>query len=212
MIRPNRPMNGRVGRAGRRSRGYLPEGRPLPEREWRLRHRMILRVLILHVAGAFVYGLVQGFGFAHSALDAAPIAIAAVAAGADQLGRRLRSVVATLGLMTASAVLVHLSGGLIEFHFPFLRHAGRDHLLSGLDPVPCRRRLRRARTRCRWRAGTSGRVRPPGGLGQSAEMGRRPCAVRGRRRGRGGGELANHREGPGRRTSPRRPAGVRGIS
>ena len=103
----------------RRLRGYLPEGRPLPEREWRLRHRMILRVLILHVAGAFVYGLVQGFGFAHSALDAAPIAIAAVAAGADQLGRRLRSVVATLGLMTASAVLVHLSGGLTEFHFHF---------------------------------------------------------------------------------------------
>ena len=32
---------------------------------------------------------------------------------------RTRSVIATFGLMTASAMLVHLSGGYIELHFHF---------------------------------------------------------------------------------------------
>jgi diguanylate cyclase (GGDEF)-like protein len=103
----------------RRLRGYLPNGHPLAPQEWRLRHRMILYVLVLHVVGVFIFGVARGFGPAHSAADVAPIAVAALAASSNQLSNRLRSVVATLGLLTASAVLVHLSGGLIEFHFHY---------------------------------------------------------------------------------------------
>jgi hypothetical protein len=45
--------------------------------------------------------------------------VAAWLAGWERLSRRLRAGLATFGLLTASAVLVHLSGGLIEFHFHF---------------------------------------------------------------------------------------------
>src|SRR5437899_6311800 len=38
--------------------------------------------------------------------------------------RRLRSVIACFGLMTSSALLVHLSGGYIEFHFHFFVMVG----------------------------------------------------------------------------------------
>ena len=47
-------------------------------------------------------------------------AVAVFAALATVLGsrRRLSTVLAALGLFTCSAVLVHLSGGFIEMHFP----------------------------------------------------------------------------------------------
>jgi len=102
-----------------RVRGLLPQGSPLPEPSWRMRHRVILWVLILHAAGVFCFGLVRGFGSAHSLTEAAPLAVCAWLAGQERLGRRLRAGLATFGLLTASAVLVHLSGGLIEFHFHF---------------------------------------------------------------------------------------------
>ena len=38
--------------------------------------------------------------------------------------RRLSTVVATLGLFTSSAVLVHLSGGVIEMHFHYFVMVG----------------------------------------------------------------------------------------
>ena len=44
---------------------------------------------------------------------------AAVLAMAPGLGRRGRTVLASVGLLSASAVLVHLSGGVIEMHFHF---------------------------------------------------------------------------------------------
>src|SRR5581483_2749835 len=43
----------------------------------------------------------------------------ALLASLTRWGRRLRAGFATLGLLTASAVLVHLSGGYVEFHFHF---------------------------------------------------------------------------------------------
>jgi hypothetical protein len=47
------------------------------------------------------------------------LAVAAWLASRKRFDRRVRAGLATLGLLTSSAVLVHLSGGLIEFHFHF---------------------------------------------------------------------------------------------
>jgi signal transduction histidine kinase/FixJ family two-component response regulator len=47
------------------------------------------------------------------------IAIFALGAASKSLPRRLRTIAATIGLLTSSAVLVHLSGGSIEMHFHF---------------------------------------------------------------------------------------------
>jgi diguanylate cyclase (GGDEF)-like protein len=103
----------------RRARGALPEGVPLPEQAWRQRHGVILWVLALHAGGVFWFGVVRGFGPAHSLVEAAPLALAAWLASLRWLSRRLRAGLATFGLLTASAVLVHLSGGLTEVHFHF---------------------------------------------------------------------------------------------
>ena len=66
----------------RRVRVALPHGSPLPEAAWRLRHRVILRVLALHAVGVFCFGVVQGFGVPHSLTEAAPLA--------ESLGDRTR--------------------------------------------------------------------------------------------------------------------------
>jgi diguanylate cyclase (GGDEF)-like protein len=102
-----------------RARGALPQGSPLPEPAWRLRHQVILWVLALHAVGVFGFGVVRGFGPAHSLLEASPLAVTAWLASRPRFGRRMRAALATLGLLTASAVLVHLSEGQIEFHFHF---------------------------------------------------------------------------------------------
>jgi diguanylate cyclase (GGDEF)-like protein len=96
---------------------YLPHGRQLPQRDWAARHRVIMAVLIAHAVGVAAYGISQADPV--GALNSMPIAVAAALAGPGWLPRRLRTAVATLGVMTTSAVLVHLSGGLIEMHFHF---------------------------------------------------------------------------------------------
>jgi methyl-accepting chemotaxis protein len=53
----------------------------------------------------------------HAVAESAIVAVLAAGASVHWLSPRTRSVVATLGLVTSSAILVHLSGGVIEMHF-----------------------------------------------------------------------------------------------
>ncbi len=59
----------------------------------------------------------------------------AVLAMSRGLPSRLRAGLATVGLILASALLVHLSGGFIESHFHFFCDDGRDCLVPGLDAL-----------------------------------------------------------------------------
>jgi PAS domain S-box-containing protein len=102
-----------------RVQAALPEGRPLPEAIWQARHRGILILLWLHVIGITAFGLLAGFGFIHSATEGSVVAVAALFASRAHSSRRVRAGAASLGLLTASAILVHLSGGYIEMHFHF---------------------------------------------------------------------------------------------
>ena len=52
-------------------------------------------------------------------LDGGLIALAAFLAGLSGRSRRFRAAVASIGLITASAIIVHLAGGFIEMHFHF---------------------------------------------------------------------------------------------
>ncbi|HVE46320.1 MAG TPA: EAL domain-containing protein [Acidimicrobiales bacterium] len=99
-------------------RQLLPEGRPLPDEVWRHRHRFILALLWAHAAGLFAFSIVRGNGLVHSASEAGVVAVAAGVATVVG-GRRARSAVGALGLVMSSAVLVHLSGGVVEAHFHF---------------------------------------------------------------------------------------------
>jgi diguanylate cyclase (GGDEF)-like protein len=105
-------------------REYLPRGQLLPEDAWRRRHRTLSILLRMHVAGLFVFALVRGFGLMHAVNESAIILLFAVLAWAGQHHRRFSSAMCALGLMTSSAVLVHLSGGTIEAHFHFFVMVG----------------------------------------------------------------------------------------
>jgi diguanylate cyclase (GGDEF)-like protein/PAS domain S-box-containing protein len=97
----------------------LPEGRPLPEAIWQRRHHSIVALLWLHVVGITWYSLWSGNGFLHSMIEGGLVAVAALFASLPNHTRRVRAASASFGLLTASAVLVHLSGAYIEVHFHF---------------------------------------------------------------------------------------------
>jgi GAF domain-containing protein/anti-sigma regulatory factor (Ser/Thr protein kinase) len=96
----------------------IPDSSSLSDTSWAARHRLISIVAWLHVAGVPLYALIQGRSLSHALLEAAPIAVFCLG-GSLPAERRVRSVSITLALMISSAVLVHLSGGLIEMHFHF---------------------------------------------------------------------------------------------
>ncbi|MEA2932344.1 MAG: hypothetical protein QOI56_1129 [Actinomycetota bacterium] len=100
-------------------RDALPEGRTLPEELWTRRHRGILVLLWAHAALIPVFSLVRGFSFGHTLVEAAIVPVTALLASSPTLSRRMRSAAASVGLLSCSAVLVHLSGGVIEMHFHF---------------------------------------------------------------------------------------------
>ncbi|HWI02819.1 MAG TPA: hypothetical protein VNT52_03195, partial [Acidimicrobiales bacterium] len=102
-----------------RIRTFLPRGGTLPDDVWRSRHHGILILLWLHVPGLLVFGLATGNSALHALFDAGVVACPAVAASLSAGRRRESTILAAVGLMTASAVLVHLSGGMIEAHFHF---------------------------------------------------------------------------------------------
>jgi signal transduction histidine kinase/ActR/RegA family two-component response regulator len=102
----------------RRVRAVLPQGQTLPEAAWERRHRAMLWLLLAHAIVLPIYTLTRHYGIGHSLLHGAPIAVLALL-GTFATTRRQRSAAVSLGLLTASALVVHSSGGVIEAHFHF---------------------------------------------------------------------------------------------
>ena len=105
-------------------RGILPKGGTLSDAVFHQRHRGILTLLWLHVPALLLFALVRGKDWRHGLFEAALVALPALAAQRTRRRRRVSIVFASVGLMTASAVLVHLSGGVIEAHFHFFVMVG----------------------------------------------------------------------------------------
>lgn len=96
---------------------WLPRGGALPAADWDSRHRLILAILAVHLPVVLFFGLATGHGWV-SALDLVPIA-ALLAVGASPLSRRVRTLAASLGLLSCSAILVHLANGAAVMHFHY---------------------------------------------------------------------------------------------
>jgi signal transduction histidine kinase len=101
-----------------RVRGTLPQGRSLPDDVWRGRHRAILLILWLHVPALAALGVLAGDGLG-AASGIAVVAASAALATAPWGSRRWRSALATVGLLSASCVLVGMGGGTVELGFHF---------------------------------------------------------------------------------------------
>jgi signal transduction histidine kinase len=90
----------------------------LDDAVFRQRHLFLSVVLGLHVPALFAFGVWQGYGMGHSALEIVTPAVCLVFARVAR-NRRLAAFFVTAGLVFCSSVLVHLSGGTIEAHFHF---------------------------------------------------------------------------------------------
>jgi len=102
----------------------LPRGRSLPLELWQQRHHGILVLLWLHVPVLFTAALVQDPRLGHAVFEAGIVASLAALAVAAHRHIALSTVITSVGLMTCSAELVHLSGGVIEMHFHFFVMVG----------------------------------------------------------------------------------------
>jgi two-component system, cell cycle response regulator len=65
------------------------------------------------------YGLAEGYPVWHTAAHVMSVVPLAVIAGMSRYTPKIRSAAASLALLTVCALLVHISGGLIEMHFSF---------------------------------------------------------------------------------------------
>src|SRR4051812_2028846 len=95
----------------------LPEGRTLPPAAWDRRHRGIITILWLHPPLLFLFGLVMRQPLLHVIQESFIVVVFATFASLPDLPRRVRATLTSLGLLASSAILVHFSGGYIEFHF-----------------------------------------------------------------------------------------------
>lgn len=98
---------------------------------------MIVGILWLHVAGLPLFGAANGHGLLHSTLEALVVAGFAIGASMRTLTNPARSVLATLGLTTSSAILTHFSGGLIEMHFHYFVVVAIVTLYQSWLPFAC---------------------------------------------------------------------------
>jgi diguanylate cyclase (GGDEF)-like protein len=96
----------------------LPRGRLLPDHLWQRRHRAITILLWLNVPALAAFGLARGMG-QHVLVDVSALAGFALIASTDKANRTIRSIAGSVGLVSASAILVHVWGGAIEAHFAF---------------------------------------------------------------------------------------------
>lgn len=105
--------------AFQRALAWLPRGHTLPDVVWERRHRGLLILLWAHVPALVLFALARGNPLGHALLEMVPIVTCALLGGISSLSRRWRAAAVTIGLLTCSAILVHLWDGTIEAHFHY---------------------------------------------------------------------------------------------
>jgi diguanylate cyclase (GGDEF)-like protein len=101
-------------------RALLPHGGSLPDEDWRGRHRVIGVLLGLNIVVVAVYAVAEHGGAAIRYIpEVLAMLVFASLAAWRPASRKWRSVSASMGLLTGSAALVDISGGLTELHFSF---------------------------------------------------------------------------------------------
>ena len=97
----------------------LPKGHSLDGEVWSRRHRGIVWFLWLHAVGVPLFGFLMDRYVLLGSIGGLILTGLASLATSRALANRFRAAIATVGLILASTLLVHLSGGFIEAHFHF---------------------------------------------------------------------------------------------
>jgi diguanylate cyclase (GGDEF)-like protein/PAS domain S-box-containing protein len=108
-----------LGETAGRIAAALPSGKTLPPAVWARRHRTLVWLVWAHAIALPIFGLTRGYGAGHVLIDGVPIALFGAAALLPARSQRFRGAMVAFGLLTSSAVLVHLWDGQIEAHFHF---------------------------------------------------------------------------------------------
>ncbi|MGH3613200.1 MAG: hypothetical protein ACRDRK_11525, partial [Pseudonocardia sp.] len=98
---------------------HLPRGNTLDEKDWQRRHRLLERVLLAHMPGLALFGLLVGKPSLIVLLAVLPLVACLGLGRLFRSRRRLASVAVTAGLVCSSSALVGMSNGAIEAHFHF---------------------------------------------------------------------------------------------
>ncbi|HEV8540047.1 MAG TPA: PAS domain S-box protein [Nitrospiraceae bacterium] len=91
----------------------------MPEEVWLRRHRLFLAFLLLHALFLGILSYFTGHTVLASLAVGAWITLFVLLGAMPRWSRKLRASWVSLGLVTSSALLVHLSGGYIEMHFHY---------------------------------------------------------------------------------------------
>jgi diguanylate cyclase (GGDEF)-like protein/PAS domain S-box-containing protein len=102
-----------------RVKHLLPTGRTLSYAAWRRRHHAMVALLLFEAVALALFSLAEGNGWIHSWGHAAALIPIALIGLKIEHRRRAASVLVSLGLITACALLVHIWHGAIEAHFLF---------------------------------------------------------------------------------------------
>src|SRR5207244_9129020 len=110
----------------------FPPGGSLPAGVWQKRYSVLLGLTWFHAAIIALVGPLLGYSWEisakapfhdgtvlHTILEGAIVGFFAGLGSLRRVGRTLQATAIAMGLMSSSAILVHLSGGYIEFHFHF---------------------------------------------------------------------------------------------
>jgi hypothetical protein len=106
----------------------------LPEAMQQRRQQVILRLLWAHVPVLAVLGLLAGAEPVHLLVEVGGVAALAGTASALRSRREHAALVTVLGLLSSSAVLVHLFDGLTELHFHYFVMVGVIALYQNWPP------------------------------------------------------------------------------
>ncbi len=111
--------SGGLREAARHLGAVLPHGQSLPEWEWQSRQKILRLLLWAHVVALPIVTLLYDQGPGQAALDLITPSFFAVAAQFKLGGRRAQSLIVTVGLLSCSALLVHITGGESQSYFHF---------------------------------------------------------------------------------------------
>src|SRR5712692_7134656 len=111
---------------------FLPQGGSLPADVWNKRHRFLVGLTWFHALVIALVGPVIGYTWElslsapfhdgtvlHTVAEGLIVAAFAVLGNWKGASRAVRASLVGFGLVSSSAILVHLSGGYIELHFHF---------------------------------------------------------------------------------------------